>query len=149
MTDKFEERINHLEERAGPSIESDDLPDGHVDPGSYYTNDDGDWNHERQMEHLLSTRGPAKVATHALDELNTIEYNIEALETNFLKLYQWAVEGEEITSEEKAHLESIAREIRTGHGYVDDTEPQMADAVRTALVVLGELTDVEHDRPDE
>lgn len=149
MPENLEERINRLEERAGPSIESDDLPDDHVDPGSYYTDEDGDWNHERQMEHLLSARGPAKVATHAIDELDTIEYNVNALETNFLKLYKWAVEGDDITKEEQAHLESIVREIRNGHGYVDDTEPHMVDAVKTALVVLGELTDVEHDRPDE
>lgn len=37
MTDNLEERINHFEERTGPSTESDDLFNGHVDPGSYYT----------------------------------------------------------------------------------------------------------------
>jgi len=148
-SNNLEERIEHLKERAGPSIEADDLPVGEVDPTSYYADEDGDWNHERQMEHLLSVRGPAKAATHALSELNDIEHNVNALETNYLKLYKWAVEGEEITKEEQAHLESIAREIRNGHCYVDDVNPHMFHAVRTALVVLGELTDVEHEQPEE
>lgn len=143
MANNLEKRIERLNELAGPSISENDLPDGFVDPGVFYEHPDGEWDHEKQMELMLSKRGPEHVADFALNEFNDIEHNVDVLERQFLKLFQ-ATSGERtLESHELDAIKRTAKSIGNGDGFVDSSSISMCDSVKTALVVLGEMGEVE------
>jgi hypothetical protein len=138
--DDLQTRVEEIHDRTGQEITAEDLPEGYSNPSNYYTDDEWKWDYRKRNELLLEARGPADIATRALQDLDEVESGVESLERQFLALYEAAFEGKELGEDRKTMLRLTADRIRSG-GVVDGVDPSMLEGLRAALVSLTEAAE--------
>lgn len=135
-------RIERIHEAVGSPLNETDLPDDDSDPFTYFTDENGAWNHEEYARLLLEQRGTAGPAWVGLRELDEIQEHLMELEERYLRLWE-LVDGSLLESTDRQELAALADRIEN-ETYVDR---QIFDSIRAQLVTLGEvdLTTIENE----
>lgn len=134
--DRWAERIERIRVASGDPLDGTDLPNGNSDPFTYFTDEEGGWNHEEYGRILLEKRGTAGPAWVGLRELEELQEDLTALEERYIVLWELIDEDRFARAgADRREFERLANQIGTGE-YVDRG---IIDSVRAQLLVLGEI----------
>lgn len=145
--DRSAERVERIRVTSGETLDETDLPNGTSDPFTYFTDEEGEWNHEEYARVLLKRRGTAGPAWVGLRELDELQENLTALEEGYLRLWEM-VEEDRVSrvSADRREFELLANQI-ANEGCVDQG---IIDSIRAQLLILGEIdldvSDTDSDR---
>ena len=130
------ERIKRIQVASGAPLDETDLPNGNSDAFTYFTDEEGEWNHEEYGRVLLERRGTAGPAWVGLRELDELQENLTALEERYLRLWELIDEDQfSRVGADRREFELLANQIANGE-YVDRG---IIDSIRAQLLVLGEI----------